>query len=96
MVTGSLWERDVFGRYLFARAFFWEDVVSMLVLALHTAYLAALLTDALSARGQMYLALAAYASYVVNATQFLLKLRAARKERTPRAGAIAGMAGVTE
>ena len=36
MITGAIWERDVFGRYLFARAFFWEDVVSMLVLALHT------------------------------------------------------------
>jgi len=79
MVTGSLWEKDVFGRYLFARPFFWEDVVSMLVIALHTAYLYAWLTSALDARQQMYLALAAYASYVVNATQFLLKLRAARR-----------------
>ena len=32
MVTGSIWEHDVFGRYLFARAFFWEDVVSILSL----------------------------------------------------------------
>ena len=78
MVTGSLWEHDVYGRYLFARPFFWEDVVSILVLFLHTAYLAALVTGALPPRQQMYLALAAYASYVVNATQFLLKLRAAR------------------
>ena len=78
MITGSIWERVVFGRYLFARAFFWEDVFSMLVLALHTAYLFALFTDALGARQQMYLALAAYATYVINATQFILKLRAAR------------------
>jgi 3-vinyl bacteriochlorophyllide hydratase len=78
MVTGSLWEKDVYGRYLFAPAFFWEDVVSMLVLALHTAYLAAVLSSALDARQQMYLALAAYAAYIVNATQFVLKLRAAR------------------
>src|SRR4051812_14039601 len=78
MITGSIWEREVFGRYLFAPAFFWEDVVSMLVLALHTAYLAALAWDLMSPREQMILALAAYASYVVNATQFLLKLRAAR------------------
>ena len=42
MITGSIWEKRVFGRYLFAPAFFWEDVFSMLVLALHTAYLAAL------------------------------------------------------
>ena len=96
MITGSLWERDVFGRYLFARAFFWEDVVSMLVLTLHTAYLVVLATGALSSRGQMYLALAAYASYVFNAGQFLLKLRAARKEHgSPAAGAVS-LAGVAE
>jgi 3-vinyl bacteriochlorophyllide hydratase len=80
MITGSIWEREVFGRYLFAPAFFWEDVVSMLVLALHTAHLVALFTGALSEREQMQLALAAYASYVVNAGQFLLKLRSARIE----------------
>jgi 3-vinyl bacteriochlorophyllide hydratase len=80
MITGSIWERDVFGRYLFADAFYWEDMVSMLVLALHTLYLGVLLTGTLDARGQMLIALAAYASYVVNASQFLLKLRAARKQ----------------
>ena len=80
MVTGAIWERVVFGQYLFAPAFFWEDVVSMLVILLHTAYLVALATNALGAEGQMLLALAAYAAYVVNATQFLLKLRAARRE----------------
>lgn len=78
MITGSLWERDVFGRYLFAAAFFWEDVVSMLVIALHTAYLGAWLTDYLLPRQQMVLALAAYAAYLVNAAQFLLKLHSAR------------------
>jgi len=78
MITGSIWEREVFGRYLFAPAFFWEDVVSMLVLALHTAYLAALLSGALDAHALMLLALTAYATYVINAGQFVLKLRAAR------------------
>ena len=81
MVTGCLWEKAVFGRYLFAPAFYWEDVFSMLVLALHTGYLVALATGALGERGRMYLALAAYASYVINATQFLLKLRAARLDQ---------------
>lgn len=79
MITGCVWEKAVFGRYLFAPSFFWEDVFSMLVLALHTAYLAALSFDWLSPRGLMTLALAAYAAYVVNATQFVLKLRAARR-----------------
>ena len=88
MVTGCLWEKAVFGRYLFAPAFYWEDVFSMLVLALHTAYLVALFAGALGARPLMYLALAAYASYVVNATQFLLKLRAARLDQARSARAI--------
>ncbi len=78
MITGSIWEKAVFGRFLFAPAFFWEDVVSMLVLALHTAYLAALATGALGGEALLVLALAAYATYVVNAGQFVLKLRAAR------------------
>lgn len=80
MITGSIWERQVFGRYLFAPVFYWEDMVSMLVLALHTAYLAMLTFSWGTPRQQMLLALAAYASYVVNAAQFLLKLRAARLE----------------
>lgn len=78
MITGAIWEKVVFGRYLFAPAFYWEDMFSMLVLALHTAYLAALGFGWLDARGLMLLALAAYAAYVINATQFVLKLRAAR------------------
>jgi 3-vinyl bacteriochlorophyllide hydratase len=80
MVTGSVWEKVVFGRWLFAPAFFWEDVVSMLVIALHTACLVGMATGWLDARSQMLLALAAYAVYVVNAVQFVLKLRAARRD----------------
>jgi 3-vinyl bacteriochlorophyllide hydratase len=82
MITGALWEHDVYGRYLFARAFFWEDVVSCAVLALHTAYLLALASGTWEVRHQFFIALAAYAAYVVNATQFVLKLRAARRAPT--------------
>ena len=78
MVTGSIWEKVVFDKWLFAPAFFWEDVFSMLVLALHTAYLWALYSGTLDARGLMLLALAAYAAYVINAGQFVWKLRMAR------------------
>ncbi|MEQ8658352.1 MAG: 2-vinyl bacteriochlorophyllide hydratase [Hyphomicrobiales bacterium] len=78
MVTGAIWEKVVFGRYLFAPSFFWEDVFSMLVLALHTAYLIAVFFDLLGAQGQMLLALAAYVTYVINAAQFVWKLRQAR------------------
>ncbi len=78
MVTGAIWEKVVFGQYLLAPAFFWEDVVSFAVIALHTAYIWSLFTNWLTPDQQMWLALAAYATYVLNAAQFVLKLRAAR------------------
>ena len=78
MITGAIWEKQVFGRYLFAPAFYWEDLVSMLVIALHTAYIFGLYSGALGNAGLMYLALAAYAAYVINAAQFVWKLRMAR------------------
>jgi 3-vinyl bacteriochlorophyllide hydratase len=79
MITGSLWEKAVFGQYLFAPAFFWEDVVSFLVIGLHTAYVIALLAGYLTQYQLMILALAAYAVYAVNAAQFLWKFRLARQ-----------------
>jgi 3-vinyl bacteriochlorophyllide hydratase len=78
MITGAIWEKVVFGQYLFAPAFFWEDVFSFGVIALHTAYLWALFTGGAGPTGQMLIALAAYAAYVINAGQFLWKLRQAR------------------
>jgi 3-vinyl bacteriochlorophyllide hydratase len=78
MVTGAVWEKAVFGRYLFAPAFFWEDAVSMVVIALHTAFLVMLLAGIGSVEARMWVALAGYAAYMINAGQFLLKLRAAR------------------
>lgn len=96
MVTGCLWEHAVFGQYLFARSFFWEDVVSMLVMALHTAYVLALLGGWLAPRPLMLLALSAYLSYVVNAAQFLLKLRAARLQQPQRVPALGLVAGAAE
>jgi len=78
MLTGSIWEKVVFGKYLFAESFFWEDVFSMLVISLHTIYLYFLITGGMSDRSLMYLALAAYASYFINAGQFIYKLRMAR------------------
>ena len=88
MITGCIWEKVVFDRYLFAPAFYWEDVFSMLVLALHTAYLVALFTGALDARGLAWLALGAYATYVVNAGQFIYKLRMARLQGTGNVPAV--------
>ena len=78
MITGSIWEKVVFDCYLFAPPFFWEDVVSMGVMALHTLYVVAWWLEALSPGQLLWLALAAYASYVINAAQFLYKFKQAR------------------
>lgn len=78
MITGAIWEKVVFGQYLLAPAFFWEDVISFVVIALHTAYLIALYYNLLGPDQLMILALAAYVTYAINAMQFLLKLRTAR------------------
>ena len=84
MITGCIWEKVVFNCYLFAPAFFWEDVFSMLVLLLHTLYLVALGTGYLDQTELMLLALAAYATYVVNAGQFIWKLRMARLDEAKK------------
>ncbi|WDA41562.1 2-vinyl bacteriochlorophyllide hydratase [Erythrobacter sp. BLCC-B19] len=87
MITGSIWEKVVFGKWLFAPAFFWEDVFSMLVLALHSLYLVMLFAGIGSTEQRLLVALAGYAAYVINAGQFLWKLRMARLEgaQTPQA-----------
>ena len=84
MVTGAIWEKVVFGQYLFAHSFFWEDVVSFGVIALHLTYVWALLAGWPHA-DQMWIALAAYAAYVLNAVQFVWKLRIARLDAEGRA-----------
>jgi 3-vinyl bacteriochlorophyllide hydratase len=78
MITGAIWEKAVFGQYLFAPAFFWEDVFSFGVIGLHTAYIIALFGGLLTPAGLMVLALAAYTAYAINAGQFIWKLRMAR------------------
>lgn len=82
MVTGAIWEKVVFGQYLFAPSFFWEDAVSFVVIALHTIYLYGLLSGHITPLNLMLITLAAYATYVINAAQFLWKLRVARLEKT--------------
>lgn len=78
MVTGAIWEKVVFGQYLFAPAFFWEDVFSFAVIALHLLYVFALMRGQFAPDTLMWIALAAYAAYLVNAGQFVWKLRQAR------------------
>ncbi len=81
MITGCIWEKVVFGQYLFAPAFLWEDIFSMLVLALHTLYLFGWWNQNMSLQQQLSVALLAYFTYCINAGQFIWKLRAARLQQ---------------
>ena len=78
MITGAIWEKEVFGQYLLAPAFFWEDIVSFFVIAFHTAYVLSLILSLMDAEKLMWLALVAYSAYFVNALQFLIKFRLGR------------------
>jgi 3-vinyl bacteriochlorophyllide hydratase len=91
MVTGAIWEKAVFGQYLFAGPFFWEDVVSMVVLALHTIYLWVWWQGQWSANEQLWLALVAYGTYGVNAAQYIRKFRMARLQRPVIQGPASGV-----
>ena len=81
MITGAIWEKTVFGQYLLAPAFFWEDVVSFVVIAFHTLYLLLYFNNLADSFSLMLVALLAYFVYVINAFQFLWKLRLARHEQ---------------
>ncbi len=85
MITGCIWEKVVFGQYLFAHAFFWEDVVSMWVMALHTVYLGVWWEGTWTAGDQLWLALTAYITYGINAAQYIRKLRMARLQKPAQA-----------
>ena len=88
MITGAIWEKVVFGQYLFHESFFWEDVFSMLVIVLHSLYVFGLFTG-IADNGVLFAtALAAYAAYVVNAAQFIWKLRMARRSSQPAKAAV--------
>lgn len=84
MVTGAIWEKVVFGRFLFAPAFFWEDVVSMGVIALHTAYVVILVMGDFGPILELSVASTAYLAYLVNAAQFLIKFSMGRADRNPQ------------
>ena len=81
MVTGAIWEKTVFGQYLLAKSFFWEDIVSFFVIAFHSLYIFVLFTDYLNHYYLITIALIAYFIYLINAIQFLLKFKLAKKAR---------------
>ena len=81
MITGAIWEKEVFGQYLLAPSFFWEDIVSFFVIAFHTAYVLSLIMSLIDVEKLMWLALIAYLAYFINAIQFLIKFKLGRNNK---------------
>jgi 3-vinyl bacteriochlorophyllide hydratase len=82
-LTGMVWEKEIFGHWFMAKAFFWEDLGNLIALIVHNTYFVALLAG-WPERSLMTLMLAAYCSYLVNCAQFISKgIRAARERRAP-------------
>ena len=81
MITGAIWEKEVFGQYLLAPSFFCEDIVSFFLIAFHKSYLLSLILSLMDAEKLMWLALIAYFAYFINAAQFLIKFRLGRNNK---------------
>jgi 3-vinyl bacteriochlorophyllide hydratase len=71
VITGSLWEHDVYGRWWFANEFFIEDVMTANVFALHIAYLIAYYAYPQSLTPALWMLGVAYAVYGINVAQYV-------------------------
>ncbi len=79
-ITGMLWEKDVYGHYFMAREFFWEDLGNLIAILTHNAYFI-VQWSGWERRSVMFVMLFAYITYLLNATQFIIKGIRSRQER---------------
>jgi 3-vinyl bacteriochlorophyllide hydratase len=73
IVTGALWEKDVFGKYWFAPEFMAEDTMTVNVFILHIAYLVMAVTHPENVVAQIGTLIVAYSVYIANVAQYILR-----------------------
>jgi 3-vinyl bacteriochlorophyllide hydratase len=73
IVTGALWEKDVFGKYWFAPEFMGEDTMTVNVFILHIAYLVMAYTHPDNITAQIGTLIVAYGVYIANVAQYVLR-----------------------
>lgn len=73
IVTGALWEKDVFGKYWFAPEFMGEDTMTVNVFILHIGYLVMAVTHPENITAQIGTLIIAYGVYIANVTQYVLR-----------------------
>ncbi|KUL20385.1 2-vinyl bacteriochlorophyllide hydratase [Chlorobium limicola] len=72
-ITGMFFEKDLFGKWVFSKEFFWEDVGSSVATFFHFLYFV------LAWKGYpdgtlVIWATVAYSSYIINAVQYLVRI----------------------
>ncbi len=80
VITGALWERDVFGFYWFAPEFLFEDVMTLIVFILQMTYLAMVFTHPTSMGFIVAVLCVAYAVYLGNVAQYIHRTQRMKKE----------------
>jgi 3-vinyl bacteriochlorophyllide hydratase len=73
IVTGSLWEHDVFGPWWFADEFFIEDVMTVNVFLLHIGVIVAYFVQPTDMRLVLALLVFAYIVYGLNVAQYIVQ-----------------------
>jgi 3-vinyl bacteriochlorophyllide hydratase len=71
VVTGSLWERDVFGYFWFAPEFLLEDVMTLVVFIFQVSYLAMVALHPTLMPAVIGMLCVAYAVYIGNVAQYI-------------------------
>ena len=90
IVTGSLWEHDVYGKWWFAHEFFIEDVMTLNVFLLHIGYLVTVYALPGNLRASVAMLGLAYLIYGLNVSQYIVShLRFRKQSETQRAAGAA-------
>jgi 3-vinyl bacteriochlorophyllide hydratase len=79
VVTGSLWEHDVFGAWWFAHDFFVEDVMTLNVFLLHIGFLVTAFKWPSNMNAVIGMLLFAYGIYALNVAQYIVQHRSQRQ-----------------
>jgi 3-vinyl bacteriochlorophyllide hydratase len=73
IITGALWEKDVFGAYWFAPEFMSEDTMTVNVFILHAAYLGFAAAHPENVTLQIGMLIVAYGVYIANVAQYVVR-----------------------
>jgi 3-vinyl bacteriochlorophyllide hydratase len=87
IVTGALWEHDVYGKWWFAHEFFLEDVMTLNVFLMHAGFLVTVYAWPTNIRAMLAVLSVAYLAYGLNVVQYVVRNHLTREDLRASAGA---------